>query len=132
MTDKEQIDQLCRSFFDLFTNVDGKVPDLDIIYTLCILPAIIIKKEGQNETVYDLTSFIEPRKKILSDGTLINFIEWETEEFTIISNNIAQRISYYEKSGKMNEVSFDQQGTKLFQFIKTGNEWKIISLVWED
>jgi hypothetical protein len=75
MTDKEQIDQLCRSFFDLFTNVDGKVPDLDIIYTLCIPRAIIIKKEGQNETVYDLTSFIEPRKKILSDGTLIDFIE---------------------------------------------------------
>ena len=132
MRDKEQIDQLCTAFFDLFTNTDSKVPDLDMIYTLCIPQAIIIKKEKRTESVYDLASFIEPRRKILSDGTLIDFKEWETGETTIISNNIAQRFTYYEKSGKLNGVSFNQKGIKNFQFIKTHDGWKIVSVVWED
>lgn len=132
MTDKEQIDRLCKAFFDLFTNTDGKVPDLDMIYKLCIPQAIILKKEKQTESVYDLATFIEPRKKILSDGTLIEFKEWETEETTTISNNIAQRFTYYEKSGKLNGVSFNQKGIKNFQFIKTSDGWKIVSMAWED
>jgi hypothetical protein len=132
MTDKEQIDQLCKAFFDLFTNTNGKVPDLDIIYKLCISQAIIIKKEGRAETVYNLSFFIEPRKKILTEGTLIDFKEWENEESTVISKNIAQRFSRYQKSGILNGDSFNQQGTKFFQFIKSNNEWRITSLVWED
>ena len=132
MTDKKAIDQLTKSFFRLFTNTENQKPDWKLIYELCIKEAVIIKKSLQSIEVYNLQSFIEPRKKILSNGTLTEFEENETEDETNIIGNIAQRWSKYQKSGYLNGVHFQEYGNKLFQFIKTENGWKISSLVWED
>ena len=90
------------------------------------------QKTGLTEVVYNLANFIEPRKTILSDGTLTNFEEHELHEETEIVGHIAHRRSSYQKSGNLSEKSFIETGTKLFQFIKTNNGWRICSLVWED
>lgn len=132
MTDKLSIDRLTTMFFSIFTNTNQQQPDWNIIHTICIPETIIIKKDGQAETVYNLVTFIEPRRKILSDGTLTGFEEKETEEETKIIGNIAQRFSKYRKSGYLNRDYFQEYGNKFFQFIKTTNGWKINSLIWED
>ena len=111
MQDKQAIDQVTGTFFRIFNNIDHQ-PDWDLINSICIPQTIIIKKEGIHETVYNLESFVEPRKKILSDGSLTSFKEWETKEETRIIRNIAQRFSTYEKSGCLNGRSFHEKGYK--------------------
>lgn len=131
MQDKQAIDQVTGSFFSIFNNIDQQ-QDWDLIISICIPQTIVIRKEDINETVYNLQSFIEPRKKILSDGTLTSFKEWETKEETRIIRNIAQRFSTYEKSGCLNGTSFHEKGYKFFQFIQTTGGWKINAVIWED
>jgi hypothetical protein len=103
-----------------------------MIHAVCLKETMIIKKSELKEDIYNLQTFIEPRKKILSNGKLTEFEERETSEETKIAGNIAQRFSTYKKSGYLNGDFFQGNGTKLFQFIKTKEGWRISSLVWED
>ena len=130
--DKLLIDQLTESFFNIFTNSNQQQPNFNTIHTICLPETIIIKKNANNEEVYSLNTFIEPRKKILSDGTLTEFMEYETSEETKVVGSIAQRFSRFEKKGYLNGTSFLGNGNKLFQFIKTNNGWKISAVIWED
>jgi hypothetical protein len=130
--DKIEINNLTKQFFNLFDNTDNKIPDLTVAQKICIPEILIIKKTGLTEVVYNLTNFIEPRKRILSDGTLTNFQEHELHEETEIIEHIAHRRSKYQKSGNLSGKLFVETGTKLFQFIKTSDGWRINSLVWED
>ncbi len=130
--DKHHIDQLTRRFFSLFSNANGQAPRLEDLSELCLPQALLIRKAGLTEDVYNLETFIAPRKKMLSDGTLTAFEERETEEHTTVSGNIAQRSSVYSKQGVLNHRAFEQTGHKFFQFIKTPEGWKINSVIWED
>ena len=131
-TDKIEINNLTKQFFNLFDNTENKIPDWTIAQKICIPEILIIKKTGLSEVVYNLANFIEPRKAILSNGTLTNFQEQELHEETQIIGHIAQRRSMYQKSGNLSGRSVTETGTKLFQFIKTNDGWRISSLVWED
>lgn len=130
--DKFNIDQLTKSFFNIFTNSNKQQPNWSLIHTICLPETIIIKKSSNEEEVYNLNTFIEPRKKILSDGTLTEFEEYEIFEETKIIGNIAQRFSKFQKNGYFNKTHFKEQGNKLFQYVKTNNGWKISSVIWED
>ncbi len=132
IADKLEIDTLTKMFFNIFNNTNKQQPNWETIDTICIAQTIIIKKSGTTEEVYTLSSFIEPRKKILSDGTLTNFKESEIHEETNIIGNIGQRFSKFEKSGYLNGEYFKAYGNKLFQFIKTTTGWKINAVIWED
>ncbi|NQX37922.1 Protein N-acetyltransferase, RimJ/RimL family [Pedobacter steynii] len=130
--DELLLNQLTHRFFGIFNNTNEDQPDWGMINETCLPEAIFIKKTGLEEEVYHLQSFIAPRRKILSDGTLKEFKEWETLAETKISGNIAQRFSKYEKSGALNGTSFKASGNKIFQFIKTWEGWRISAVVWED
>lgn len=132
MLDKQSIDDIVKTFFSIFTNSNKKKTDWNTIHNICIPQTIIIKKEGIAEEIYTINTFIEPRKKILSDGTLSEFEEMETAEETKITGSIAQRSSAYKKSGYINGKYFEGEGNKFFQFIKTADGWKINSVIWED
>lgn len=131
-SDKAEIDYIVKVFFDIFTNSNQQQPDWTTINTVCIPETIIIKKSDTTEVIYNLDNFIEPRRKILTNGTLTDFQEREIQEETKIIGNIAQRFSKYQKSGYLNGTYFKEYGNKFFQFIKTNNGWKINSLIWED
>jgi hypothetical protein len=131
-SDKLEIDSLTQIFFGIFTNTNQKQPDWTKINNVCIAEIIIIKKSDATEVIYNLDSFIEPRRKILTDGTLTDFQESEIKEETNIIGNIAQRFSKFQKSGCLNGTYFKEYGNKFFQFIKTNNGWKINSVIWED
>lgn len=131
-TDKFQIDQIVAAFFAVFNNTGNRQPDWSVVYKLCIPQTMIIKKNGVEEIIYNLDNFIEPRKKLLSDGVLINFEEYETKEETNIKGSIAQRFSEYRKKGDLNGEHFDESGNKMFQFIRNKEGWRISSVIWED
>ena len=130
--DSIDINEIADRFFAVFTNKDGRLPDIDTLQRICIPEAIIIQKAGTTLNTYTIDAFASSRQKILTDGTLTDFEERETSEETKIFHNIAQRNSRYEKSGVLNGVYFQQTGAKLFQFVKLGSDWKISALIWED
>ncbi|HEY5968737.1 MAG TPA: GNAT family N-acetyltransferase [Chitinophagaceae bacterium] len=129
--DKFDISEITKRFFDSFTNRDSSTPKLDTLKSICMPDVRIVSING-SENIYTLNSFLEPRKKMLTDGTLIEFEEKEVYEKTNITQNIAHRHSKYEKNGVLNGKKFNQTGHKLFQFIKTNQDWKIKSVIWED
>ncbi len=129
--DKVKIDKLVKEFYSAFTN-KGKKPNLNFVYETCIDEAVIIKNtKGISET-YNLENFIAPRKELLSNGTLTGFEEYEVREQTLITRNIAQRISHYQKEGILNNDRFSSKGTKMFQFVKTDKVWRICCAIWDD
>jgi len=129
---KKEIDRVCRVFFSVFCNEKGKKPKLHLLKKLLIKDALIIKNSGSSPEIYDLPGFIKPRKKILTDGTLTEFKEYELSERTEIFGNIAQRFSVYRKQGIQNGKLFQTKGVKTIQLIKTRAGWRISSLAWDD
>lgn len=129
--DRAEIGKLTRSFFSLFDNTSGE-PDLSRIFKMCTSSAGIIKQTGRNSEIYSLESFVEPRRKILTDGTLQQFTEFEIDHETKITGNIAQRYSKFRKKGLMHGNAFEGRGHKLFHFVKNNDGWKIAHVVWED
>lgn len=129
--DKVRIDKLTKDFYSAFTNKEVN-PSFKLLHKACIDEVIIIKNTNGLCEKYNLESFIAPRKELLTNGKLTEFEEHEFEEQTIITRNIAQRLSQYEKSGILNEKSFLEKGTKMFQFVKIADGWKVCSVIWND
>lgn len=130
--DLAEIDRITGLFFDLFTNTDGKIPKVRSIRDFFLESGIIINNTGEAPVVYDLEGFIQPREEMLTNGTLTNFSEWEVANTTEVFRNIAQRYSYYEKSGERNGEYFEGRGVKTMQFIKVTGKWMLFSVAWCD
>ncbi|HEV7779642.1 MAG TPA: hypothetical protein VGO58_00170 [Chitinophagaceae bacterium] len=131
-TTLQLLDELTGRFFGLFSNKDGITPGIDDIDELFIPGAVIIKNTGTAPEIYTLEKFAAPRKKILTDGTLVDFSEEEISGRTEIFGNIAHRFCSYKKSGILSGQAFETKGMKTIQFIKTPGGWKISSLAWDD
>ncbi|WP_420574413.1 GNAT family N-acetyltransferase [Kordia sp.] len=132
LQDQKDIEEITTSFFDLFTNTAGNIPNVEKITELFISDGILINNTKTSQEIYSLDTFVTPRKQILNDGTLTNFCESEISSKTKIFKNIAQRWSLYEKSGNYNGVYFETKGVKIMQFIKKNDTWKLTSVVWND
>lgn len=131
-SDEALIDELTAQFFDAFTNRNGAVPDVDRLYRLFAPDARVIKNIGGDPQSFDVEGFVEPRRAILTDGSLVDFSEEETSATTEIYGNIAQRFSRYRKSWIAAGERFEGEGAKSLQFIRTAEGWKVASLIWDD
>lgn len=131
-TEKCKLNNLVQKFFEVFTNTNGRVPNLNILKDIMIPEATIINNTTEVSEIYTLDGFITPRKKLLTGGTLTDFQEYEVSNTTEIYNNTAHRFSLYYKGGKMNGETFETIGQKSFQFVKLNDNWKIASVIWFD
>lgn len=129
---KAELDRLMRTFLGAFANTGGSRPNLDVIREVFIPQGMIIANVGDEPVVYDIDSFIEPREKVLTDGTMTEFSEWEVAERTEIFGSIAHRFSEYRKSGILNGEPFEGEGRKTTQFIRTPDGWRLSSMAWDD
>ncbi|MFC8132112.1 DUF4440 domain-containing protein [Streptomyces sp. NPDC057302] len=128
---KNEIDAVTAEFFGAFDNVGGKTADVARIRRL-VIPGGVIVKTGPQFTVYTVGEFIEPRQRLLSDGRLVEFSEWETSERTEIEGDIASRFGAYSKSGVLDGKPFEGGGTKTIQFVRTPEGWRIAAFSWYD
>ncbi|MFE3585603.1 Cif family virulence factor [Streptomyces vinaceus] len=128
---KAEIDALTAEFFGAFDNRGGKAADVARIRRL-LLPRGVIVKTGPELTVYTVEEFIEPRQRLLNDGRLVGFCEWETSERTDIAGDIASRFGEYRKSGILDGEPFEGGGTKTIQFVRTPEGWRIAAFSWYD
>lgn len=128
---KIEIDAVTAEFFGAFDNRGGKTADVARIRRL-VLPGGVIVKTGPEFTVYTVDGFIEPRRRLLSDGRLVEFSEWETSERTEIVGDIASRFGEYRKSGILDGERFEGSGHKAIQFVRTSEGWRIAACTWWD
>jgi hypothetical protein len=130
--DRAAIDRLVDRFFAAFTNRPPAVPDIKGLAALFIPSGMVVKATGEQPEGYSVQSFIEPRIRLLTEGTLTDFREEETASRTGILGNVAQRISLYRKSGIMSGAHFEGKGVKVFQFVRTAGQWRIAAVAWDD
>ncbi|WP_413754598.1 nuclear transport factor 2 family protein [Streptomyces sp. R-74717] len=128
---KTEIDSVTAEFFGSFDNRGGKAADVARIRRL-VLPSSVIVNTAPEFTVYTVDEFIEPRQRLLSDGRLVEFSEWETSERTEVAGDIASRFSEYRKSGVLDGETFEGVGTKTIQFVRTSDGWRITAFAWYD
>lgn len=125
------IEKVVAAFFAAFSNANGSAP-VDTLYEICLPKAVIVNVTNTEPAIYSLEQFIEPRRTLLSSGSLIDFREYEVSAETAVHGPIAQRTSRYEKSWTENGVSKHGAGTKVFSFVLTPRGWKIASVLWHD
>ncbi|MFD8985265.1 DUF4440 domain-containing protein [Streptomyces sp. NPDC059564] len=128
---KIEIDAVTAEFFAAFDNRGDKPADVARLRRL-VLPGGVIVKTGPDFTAYTLEEFIEPRERLLNDGRLVGFSEWETSERTEIEGDIASRFGEYRKSGTLDGEPFEGGGTKTIQFVRTPQGWRIAAFSWYD
>ncbi|WP_328923951.1 nuclear transport factor 2 family protein [Streptomyces sp. NBC_00190] len=128
---KTEIDQLTAEFFGAFDNTGGRTADVARIRRL-VLPGGLIVNTGPDFAAYTVDEFIEPRERLLADGRLVEFSEWETSERTEIAGDIASRFGEYRKSGILDGKPFEGGGTKTIQFVRSPEGWRITAFAWYD
>ncbi|MEV7630403.1 hypothetical protein [Actinoplanes sp. NPDC089786] len=69
-TDHEEIAEIVRVFFAAFSTEDGVTERMTALRYLFLPAAIIIRTCGGEPTIYGVESFIAPRERMLTDGTL--------------------------------------------------------------
>ncbi|GGZ30033.1 N-acetyltransferase [Streptomyces nitrosporeus] len=130
--DRAEIDRLADLFMGSFTNTGGRHPDLQVIRELFVPEGTIVSNTGNDPVIMDLDAFIEPRQRMLTDGTLTEFSEWEVSARTEIFGSVAHRFSEYRKSGTRDGVRFEGHGHKTTQFLRTRAGWRMSSMAWDD
>lgn len=128
---KIEIDVVTAEFFDAFDNRGGKAVDVARVGRLVLRSGVIVKT-GPEFAVYTVDEFVEPRQRLLTDGRLVEFSEWETAERTEIAGDIASRFCEYRKSGVLDGEPFEGGGTKTIQFVRTTEGWRIAAVAWYD
>jgi hypothetical protein len=130
--DHAAIDLVMDAFFQAFGNLGGVRPPLDRLRDLLLPEALIVKQGAAGPEVYGLESFIAPRERMLTDGTLTEFQEEEVEAQTTVWGGIAQRLSLYRKSGVHAGQAFQARGMKVTQLVRTPGGWRISAVAWDD
>ncbi len=128
----QSVDEFINRFFAIFDNRANKSPDFSQLEKMFHIDAIITKYDNQKIHTMSVSDFIEPRVALFNNGSLSNFYEWENHSHTAIDHLIANRMCQYQKSDQLNGKSYTGKGIKHFQLILHKNDWKIISILWQD
>lgn len=131
-SDRDAIDALAARMYAAFRNRDGHLPDLDGLRDVFLAGCTICKAIPGQEQVQSLDAFIAQRMPLLTQGRLIDFVEWETDARMWIAGNVAGRASLYEKSGVLDRTPFRTRGVKQMQFVRIEGRWWISALAWDD
>jgi hypothetical protein len=94
--------------------------------------AVIARACGTEPVLMDVDAFIEPRRRLLGNGTLVDFHETELSSRTDVFGDIAQRLSTYAKSGVQDGHPISGRGTKTMQLLRTSTGWRISAVAWDD
>lgn len=130
--DASQLESLIARFYSAFDNRNGRKGSVQEITDLFLEDAVIAKAAGSTFETCRPGQFAEPRIALLQSGELQEFHEWETSATTGIHGRMATRHSRYAKEGIWSQAPYSGTGTKCFQFTKTGDAWRILSIAWED
>ncbi|MBS0380770.1 MAG: DUF4440 domain-containing protein [Proteobacteria bacterium] len=131
-TSLRHIDTLIQRFFSVFDNRGDTKPRVADLLDCFTAKATIVRQDRGATELYTVLEFAAPRIKLLTEGTLVQFHEWEESSSTQVFGGIAARVSRYGKAGILNGNDYSGSGTKCFQLVDAGTGWRISSLAWVD
>jgi hypothetical protein len=126
------IDALIDAFYRAFDNRGTTAPSAAALRELFAADARIRRVASGTIEQWTVDEFIAPRIAMLTDGTLTDFHECETRSSTTVFDSIANRESYYQKTGTMNEAPDVGSGRKFIGLCRVNGSWLICSILWED
>jgi hypothetical protein len=131
--DQRKIDALIARFFSAFDNREGATPHLaHVVDCFTDKATIAVRRPDGGAELYTPSEFALPRIKLLTEGALRHFHEWEASSTTQIFHGIATRTSRYGKSWWLDGKECTGSGTKCFHLVDLGPGWRIASLAWVD
>ncbi|GAA4967363.1 hypothetical protein GCM10023205_35360 [Yinghuangia aomiensis] len=125
------LDALTADFFGAFDNRGGKPADVARVRRL-MLPKGVVVITRPEFTALSVDEFVGPREKLLSEGRLVVFSEWETSARTEVVGDLATRFLEYRKSGLLDGTPYEGGGTKTIQYVRTPDGWRISAFAWFD
>lgn len=126
------VDEVVRAFFSLFDNRTGEAIQAEQVERIFHPQASITKRTADQVEVMTLETFLAPRRKLLSEGRLKDFHEWEVEAETHGAGGIATRLGRYRKEGLLDGQAYSGEGRKSIQLVRTEGGWRITAVLWED
>lgn len=126
------VDRAVAALYAAFRNKGGATAAVDTLYALFLPDARILKCLSTAPEVMTVREFVETRRAILGDGSLVDFDEWEIDQRTDVCGHVAARWSLYRKVGVKDGIAFDTRGLKSLQCVRVGDDWKIAALAWDD
>ena len=128
----ESLDDLVRRFFAAFDNRAGTVVNLNAIRGCFAQGAIVFRSSAGSRETMTVDQFIEPRQALLTNGSLVDFHEWEVEASTFLYGEIACRTLRYRKEGMLNGAPLSGEGRKSIHLVRIDGHWRITSIIWQD
>ncbi len=129
---RRKVDALIARFFAVFDNRDDARPQIATLTGCFVENAVIVRHDGKTAEFCTVLEFAAPRIRLLTEGTLVQFHEWEETSSTQVFGGIAARVSRYGKAGILDGKAYSGSGTKCFQLVEAGIGWRISSLAWVD
>ena len=129
---RREVDALIARFFAAFDNRGDARPQIATVTRCFAGKAVVVRHDREAAEFYTVLEFAAPRIRLLTDGTLVQFHEWEETSSTQVFGGIAARVSRYAKAGILDGKAYSGSGTKCFHLVDTGQEWRISSLAWVD
>ena len=90
-----EIETLIEQFYSAFDNRYAQVPNSSALRARFSQEATITLVTTERIETWTADEFILPRIRILTDGTLTDFHEWEVAGKTVVFDQIASRCSEY-------------------------------------
>lgn len=119
-------------FYAAFDNRGSRTPSAAELHALFADGATIARVTAESADLLTPEEFVAPRVAILTDGTLLDFHEWETEAETCVFGHIASRWSTYEKEGLLDGAPYRGGGRKFIHLQRGEDRWAITSILWQD
>ncbi len=129
-----QIESLINSFYEIISGSTGDLRDWDIFRSLFYQGAFVtpfVKPEANNygTKVYSVDSYIDKLSGFLYKN---DFYECGFNYSVKIFSNICQVESEYKARSDKLYKNILKTGRNYIHLINDGDEWKILSMVWED
>ena len=131
-SDERQIGALMKRFFRAVSFKAGDQPAYSELPALFTPYAKLIRTSGPTPEIASVDEFVRARRRAVEAGELTSFDETELAQTTELFGNVAHRFSSYAKRGATNHGPIDTRGAISTQLIRTGAEWRISSMAWDD
>lgn len=133
MTTKPDFRELTRALYRVVSAAPGQ-RDWDAIRHY-YHPQARLVRTGVNPdgspfvSVFSLDEYIQNVREML-DG--VRFSEVEVAQESVVFGNVARLTSVYEYTRESGQVTVRGRGVNFFTLVKEGEQWRIMSIVWDN
>jgi hypothetical protein len=132
VTNRAQLEQLLRSFYEVISFADGEAPDWPRMSSLFSAHARITRLTPEGIDYLDLSAFRAMAEELIEVGAFTSFYEQEVGRRIDRFGDVIHVASAYETRISAAASDYIERGVNSLQLILEQGRWKIISLCWDN